>query len=60
MVHMACYPQLMKKATASQLLGQSSPAEHLRIALKQVILNILTRFVEQYLVLCRLTPIDVF
>ncbi|KAG0576922.1 hypothetical protein KC19_5G118200 [Ceratodon purpureus] len=27
--------KLMKKATASQLLGQSSPVEHLRIALQQ-------------------------
>jgi hypothetical protein len=31
-----CDVQLMKKATSSQFLGQSSPVEHLRSALQQV------------------------
>lgn len=36
MLHGACHLQLMKKATASQLLRNSSPVEHLRVALQQV------------------------
>lgn len=37
MACIVCDLQLMKNATASQLLSNSSPAEHLRLALQQVI-----------------------